>query len=630
VRIAQLSIKKFRGISEGKLSLPGHAVLIGDNNSGKSSVIEAIDLALGPDRINRVAAIDEHDFYAGRYLDGEGNPVPIEIEVTIVDLNPEQVRHFKGNLEFWDETAADLVAGPPIAAIEDPNVKEALRVGFRGWYDSDDDDFKAHTFFCSPLQDSGEQSPFRTIDKRRCGFLLLRALRTGSRALSLERGSLLDIILRVQELRPKMWEKVLQELRVLPVAADPELGITQILSGVQAAIRSFVPFEWASEPHLRVSDLTRENLRRTLTVFMATGAMNGETPHAAPFQHQGNGTINMLVLALLSMIADAKETVIFAMEEPDIAIPPSTQKRIVDAVRSKSSQSLFTSHSPYVLEEFSPNQILVLRRDAQGKLSAAPLVFPPHIKPKAYSSEFRLRFAEALLARRVLITEGETETIAYPAAARRLRELDAQNYASLAALGIAVFNARADNQVAGFVALFRGLGKTVFAAYDKQADAVRQSQIVASVDYAYEAPTKAFETLLLNETAESALRRFAAQLVADGEWPQHLAAETPQAVEEGAAEVSHNLLVEGQRQHGRSSWYVHDRGDAGNDKDGACCNQTRCPASAASGPSARRGGPLGGRACRTSGCANSARRFSAPQAICSCSAVPAVGRRRSR
>jgi putative ATP-dependent endonuclease of OLD family len=321
----------------------------------------------------------------------------------------------------------------------------------------------------------------------------------------------------------------LEQLRVLPVAADPELGITQILSGLQAAIRAFVPSEWASEPHLRVSDLTRETLRRTLTVFMATGAMNGETPHAAPFQHQGNGTINMLVLALLSMIADAKRTVIFAMEEPEIAIPPSTQKRIVDGVRTKSSQAIFTSHSPYVLEEFSPNQILVLRRDANGKLSAAPLVFPAHIKPKAYSSEFRMRFAEALLARRVLIAEGETETAAYAAAARRLAELDHQNYASPEALGIAVFNARTDNQVAGFGALFRSLGKTVFAVYDKQTDSAQQAQIVASVDHPYEAPTKGFETLLLSETAETALRRFAAQVVADGEWPQHLAAEPPHA-----------------------------------------------------------------------------------------------------
>ena len=103
--VAQVRIKNFRGIAEGKLTLPGHAVLIGDDNSGKSSVIEAIDLALGPDRTNRTAAIDEHDFYAGRYLELEGNAIPIEIEVMIVDLSPEQVRHFKGNLEFWDEAA---------------------------------------------------------------------------------------------------------------------------------------------------------------------------------------------------------------------------------------------------------------------------------------------------------------------------------------------------------------------------------------------------------------------------------------------------------------------------------------------------------------------------------------------
>ena len=35
--------------------------------------------------------------------------------------------------------------------------------------------------------------------KREFGFIYLRALRTGARALSLERGSLLDIILRLKE-----------------------------------------------------------------------------------------------------------------------------------------------------------------------------------------------------------------------------------------------------------------------------------------------------------------------------------------------------------------------------------------------------------------------------------------------
>lgn len=401
-------------------------------------------------------------------------------------------------------------------------------MGFRGWYEPEDDDFRTQTFFCSPPQDSGEQPPFRTTDKRVCGFLFLRALRTDSRALSLERGSLLDVILRVQELRPKMWENVLEQLRTLPVAADPTLGITQILTGVQEAIRSFVPSEWAAEPHLRVSDLTRETLRRTLTVFMATGAMNGGEPHAAPFQHQGNGTINMLVLALLSMIAEARKSVIFAMEEPEIAIPPTSQKRIVDGVRSRSAQALFTSRSPYVIEQFNPAEIVCLRREA-GKLTATPITFPAHIKLKAYSPEIRLRFAEALLARRVLLAEGDTEALAYPAAARRLAELEPQKYASLEAMGIAVFNTRTDSQIAGYGTFFRSHGKTVFAVYDNQADATKSAEIKAAIDHPYESPHKTFEALLLTETAEPALRRFAAALVSDGDWPKHLVAMTPKA-----------------------------------------------------------------------------------------------------
>jgi len=522
MRIARLSIKNFRGIADAELKFDGHTVLIGDNNSGKSSVLEAIDLVLGPDRLSRTAPIDEHDFYASRYLDSDSNPISIAVEVVIVDLIDEQKRHFKNNLEFWDETSASLLSGPPIGATNSPAVKEALRVAFRGWYEAEDDDFKVETFFCFPEVDTGKQPPFYASDKRMCGFLFLRSLRTGSRALSLEHGSLLDIILRVREIRPKMWEQVLEQLRKLAVADDPSIGLSGILSGIQAAISEFVPLDWASDPHLRVSDLTREHLRRTLTVFMATGAKVGETAHAAPFQHQGTGTINMLVLALLSMIADAKKTVIFAMEEPETAIPPSSQKSIVGGVRGKSSQALFTSHSPYVLEEFNPKEIMVLSRDTSGVLTGKPVKFPKHIKPKFYASEFRMRFAEALLSRRVLIAEGNTEAAAYPAAARRLAELDPKTYSPLEALCIAVFDARTDSQIANYGSFFRDLGKKVFAVYDKQNDAAQKAQIEAAVDHPFEAGTTCFEDLILDETAEAALRRFATDLVNSGEWPPHL------------------------------------------------------------------------------------------------------------
>ena len=132
----------------------------------------------------------------------------------------------------------------------------------------------------------------------------------------------------------------------------------------------------------------------------------------------------MLVLALLSQIAEDKQNVIFAMEEVEIAIPPYAQKRIVHELRKLSAQSLVTSHSPYVLEEFEIEETLILSRTADGVLSNAIVTLPDSVKLKRYRQEFRQRFCEGLLARRVLIVEGATEASSYPAVARRLAELN--------------------------------------------------------------------------------------------------------------------------------------------------------------------------------------------------------------
>ena len=63
MRVARIEIENFRGIKQAKLLFPKHGVLIGDNNTGKTTILEALDLVLGPDRLNRQPAIDEHDFF---------------------------------------------------------------------------------------------------------------------------------------------------------------------------------------------------------------------------------------------------------------------------------------------------------------------------------------------------------------------------------------------------------------------------------------------------------------------------------------------------------------------------------------------------------------------------------------
>ena len=554
MKITRLTIENFRGVRQADVIFPDHAVLIGDNNTGKSTVLEAMELVLGPDRLNRMPPIDEHDFFQGKYLKPAPAAVPVEnaeeaalmvdlgfadpppppaeaprikIEATVANLSEEQIGKFGDFIEWLDVTTNDLYADPDPGGVDKVSIVSAIRVTFLGYYDEDLDDFEGKTYFSRSLEDEGEEDAhlFTKKDKQKCGFLYLRSVRTGSRALSLEHGSLLDIILRLKELRPRMWEDTIGQLADLEVAADPELGISGVLKSIEGALKKYVPKEWGVNPHLKVSSLTREHLRKVITAFIATG----EGEHAAPFYRQGTGTINMLVLAMLSEIAADKQNVIFAMEEVETAIPPYAQKRIVHELRKLAAQSLVTSHSPFVLEEYAINETLHLSRTAAGELSQATLVLPDSVKHKFYRQNFRTRFCEGLLSRRVLIAEGATETASLPVVARRLAEINPTTYVSLEALGITILDANGENQIAGLGKLYRSLAKTVFATCDKQSPD-SEAAIRAQVDELFMHGEKGFEDLVIKNTTEAALIRFAKAL----DWPPHLLKQFPDPAADAA------------------------------------------------------------------------------------------------
>lgn len=528
MKIYSVAIENFRGIRATRLLLPDHAVLIGDNNTGKSSIFEAIDLALGPDRLSRRPPVDEHDFYQGNYLAAAGpeaveseappDAPKITIEVTITNLSAEQQARFGGSIEWLDTTADVFYEAPNPAGVDAANINAALRVTFIGAYDADEDDFTGNTYFTRSLTEEDTPTPFSKKDKQHCGFLFLRSLRTGSRALSLEHGSLLDIILRLKEIRPQMWEGTIGTLADFDVASDPAIGISGVLDSIDKSLKKYVPREWGVKPHLKVSNLTREHLRKVVTAFIATGTGD----HAAPFFRQGTGTINMLVLAMLSQIAEDKQNVIFAMEEVETAIPPYAQKRIVHELRKLAAQSLFTSHSPYVLEEFKLDETVILSRSDDGILSQSEITLPESVKHKRYRQEFRTRFCEGLLSRRVLIAEGATEATSFPVAARRLSELNPAIYASLEALGVCVIDAGTESQIADLASLYKSLGKRTFALCDKQTDPAKAA-IEAQVERLFMHGEKGIEDLIIKNTTQAALERFADAL----DWPPHLLAKYP-------------------------------------------------------------------------------------------------------
>lgn len=527
MKIVQINIKNFRGIKEGEILLPDHGVLVGDNNVGKSTVLEAIDLVLSPDRLRRRPVVDEHDFFAGDYLDKDGEPVKIKVDVIVADLNSEQKRHFQEQLKFWDSTNRRLLNAPPPESTDNDGTLPAIHVVFEGEYDNEEDDFIGETYF-QPLQeeDDEDKKKFKTVDKRKCGFLLLRTIRTGSRALSLERGSLLDIILNLEDTKVDMWERILAKLRKIRIddynnedsgnennSSNKNNSSDKILASIYEKLGSLVPSHWGGQPEMKVSDLTRESLRRTLNVFMESGVKNmNDDKHIAPFKKQGAGTVNMLLISMLSMIAERKQNVIFAMEEPEIAIPPYTQKSIINGIKNSSNQTLVTSHSPFVIEEYSGSEIVALLNE-NGKMSSHKCQFPA--RKNTYRKEIRQKYCEALLAKRVLIVEGKTEYDAIPVAAHRLQELDPNNFSNLEALGVAIICAEGDRSIPGIALSFKRLGKLVFAIYDKQKDPSDEKNIKEAVHYIFTSPEEGFEKLIINNVCDARLKEFFSDKVAN-------------------------------------------------------------------------------------------------------------------
>jgi putative ATP-dependent endonuclease of OLD family len=180
--VRRVTLWHFRGVAAGTVRLDGNALLVGSNSVGKSTVCEALDLVLGPERMFRRPVIDEYDFYAAQYQPQDGAVPEVRIEVVLTSLGAEAERRFRSHLRRWSAEHGDFAE--PVA----PGAEEAgdqgewcLPVVFLGRFNPSEDDFEGATFFAHPEQipdDLTEEStelggglkPFTREDKRLCGF----------------------------------------------------------------------------------------------------------------------------------------------------------------------------------------------------------------------------------------------------------------------------------------------------------------------------------------------------------------------------------------------------------------------------------------------------------------------------
>jgi putative ATP-dependent endonuclease of the OLD family len=374
VQIAELRIKGFRGIRDATLKLAKHNILIGPNNCGKSTVIEALALLFGRDRL--VRDLTEHDFFGSAPAATDR----ISIVATLTDFlgddpdrNPDWFRDGRAIPKWYDPVEKVLHADRT-----NDRFKLACQIGLAARFDCDDIAVDVIRYFHDD-DDVGDVFDNDVVSRipgqliRDVGFFLVPANRTWDRTISF--GS--ELFRRVvASIGGPPAAAVLSERDRLRRPADPlesDPGLADIVANVESEVKGLLG--------------KAVSLKLRLTTTDSDGVLDAVVPHYSidgtqpiPARRQGNGLISLQHLLLLvhfgQLRARQGASFLLAVEEPELHVPPPLQRKLINRIRGLSTQTIIVTHSPVVADGCNPTTLNVVHNNA-GTMSASTLLKEP-------------------------------------------------------------------------------------------------------------------------------------------------------------------------------------------------------------------------------------------------------------
>lgn len=158
----------------------------------------------------------------------------------------------------------------------------------------------------------------------------------------------------------------------------------------------------------------------------------------------GEGRINQIYLSLWAtqnqQTSISNEVSIVCIEEPEAYLHPHQQRELAAYLsQALSGQVILTSHSPFVLSEFSPNSIIRLYKDRHSETKVASDGCSKAIEDGFEGLGYRMSVlpAEAFFADYVILVEGPSEEMLYRTLASQLKiDLDRLNISVLCVNGV--------------------------------------------------------------------------------------------------------------------------------------------------------------------------------------------------
>jgi putative ATP-dependent endonuclease of OLD family len=443
MKLTRVKIENFRGVRHLDLELGKETVLIGENNAGKSSVLQALRVCLRDLSPRRRSLFEPYDVHLP---DDQATPstapqIRITVWFSVDGADSMRVRRLNtaGVLQIDPLTSAYSVA-LRVESLPPSGGVEALQ---HDW-----------CFLDSSGQPLPKDERGLSIFQQELSYTLLDALRDATRSFD-ARGAFWRPFLQEQGFDPKVQADIEAQLRAVNKlvigshkpfdSATARLNRVQkvvpIPSGDQVAIEA-VPS--------RVFDLLT---RAQVHLGTPTGAK-------VPIDHHGEGTQSLSVLMLFAAFLDleaaaqgAHKAPIVGLEEPEAHLHPSAVRALWKVIQDIPGQKLISTHSGELLAEVPLTSLCRLVRRRDGSVSAHRITGDTFQNEDLRKFEYHVRQTrgELLFARCWVLVEGETEVTLLTEIARHL-SMDLARY------GVRVVPYRNGANISLFLSAARDLG----------------------------------------------------------------------------------------------------------------------------------------------------------------------------
>lgn len=411
MRIANLRIDNFRGVRSGFVKFGKHPVLVGDNNTGKTTLIEALTLVLGRDRLIR--ELTEHDFFGSNPQAADR----IKVVATITDFagdDQEQSSHW-----FRDGRAVvkwlNVDTGQVHPTRNDPAWKLCCQLGVQARFDQESLAVETVRYFHDhdePIDPFADEAPAPVPSKliQELSFYLVRASRTWDKVFSWgnELFKRTVVAAAAQPVDSLLAERDRLRTPAQPIDADP--GIQPLIQNLNNELA--LSFPNAPKVQLRLTSTDSRSVMEAVSAHFA-----GTDGFSIPAARQGSGLVSMQGLLLLLELGRARTAsggeFLMALEEPELHLPPSAQQQLVQRVQALSTQTFITTHSPLVASMADPTSVLILKKH-DGVLSAEPFLASPLTATapnwkRKFFQHSRIDVLSALMHPVVLVPEGRAD-----------------------------------------------------------------------------------------------------------------------------------------------------------------------------------------------------------------------------